>query len=79
MCKVIIGVCVSVHRPRFELCTLCARPVSQLGLLISKSIQDKGVGCEGALFFYVSVGFYTIVCVVGEKHVSRSRGFHVEV
>lgn len=32
-----------------------------------------------ALFFYVSVGFYTIVCVVGEKHVSRSRGFHVEV
>jgi hypothetical protein len=43
-----IRVCVSVHRLHFELCTLCACPVSQLGLLISKSVQEKGVECEGA-------------------------------
>ena len=46
MCKLIIGVCVSVHHPYFELCTLCARPTSQLDLLISKSeIREANAGC----------------------------------
>ena len=41
-----IGVCVSVYRPYFELCTLCARPTSRLGLLISKSeIREANAGC----------------------------------